>query len=243
MTALQQLLAIKDQTYINGDGDIYKIELLPALNKDEMNAFAAKLPGGHLPEDIRALLEVARGFEFGAFSEVTFTLINHFGFENIFPRSIELAGDGFGNFWILDIDSSGQWDAVFFVCHDPAVVVRHSNGLAQFLEHVAEFATKGEASELDTIHEKTVFDIWSNDHGFIDQATAAASGDAVLRSFAAGLNANYVIADLRNKPNKSGFAWGKYNSQWDKAIRHGDELLWAVEKTQKKGLLSRLFGG
>lgn len=42
---------------------------------------------------------------FGLLEEVTFDGIGQFGFEGFFPNSVQLAGDGFGNFWILSISS------------------------------------------------------------------------------------------------------------------------------------------
>jgi len=36
--------------------------------------------------------------------DITFDGVGQFGIENIFPHAVQLAGDGFGNFWILDVD-------------------------------------------------------------------------------------------------------------------------------------------
>ncbi|RAW01844.1 SMI1/KNR4 family protein [Pseudochryseolinea flava] len=160
----------------------------------------------------------------------------------ILPTSVQLAGDGFGNFWILDVNQNGQWGNVFYVCHDPAVIVKHSDSLTEFIKHVDEFGKKGKQSNLDVIHEVTVMDIWTKNNGFIDKSAALASTDEKLKSFAETLPDNFVIADLRGKPIKSGFAWGKFGPNIEKAKRHDTELIWAVEKIEKKGLLSRLFG-
>jgi len=52
----------------------------------------------------------------------------------------------------------------------------------------------------------------------------------------------------------TGFAWGKFGPNIDKAVRHQTELIWGFEKggkqskpdkadhQNKKGILSRLFG-
>ena len=60
--------------------------------------------------------------------------------------------------------------------------------------------------------------------------------------FALSLPDNFVIADLRNKQIQSGFAWGKFGPNIDKAKRHETELIWGIEKPIKKGFLSKLFG-
>jgi hypothetical protein len=160
-----------------------------------------------------------------------------------FPNSVQLTGDGFGNFWILDIDQKGNWGNVFYVCHDPAVIVKHSESLSEFIKHVHDFGKNGKTSNLDIIHEKSVIEIWQDMDNFITIDNAKQSNDATLREFALSLVENFVIADLRNKPNKGGFAWGKFGKKIENAVRYKSELLWAIERPVKKtGFLSKLFG-
>lgn len=241
-TPTEQLKAILTEKYTSEDGDEYKVELKPGLTDQQIDDLAKRLPTGQIPNEIKELLKFASGFEFFGLEEVTFDGVGQFGFEEFFPTSVQLAGDGFGNFWILDINKNGQWGNVFYVCHDPAVIVKHSDDLTEFIKHVDEFGKKGKQSNLDVIHEVTVMDIWTKHNGFIDKPTALASSDDKLKSFATNLPDSFVIADLRDKPIKSGFAWGKFGPNIDKAIRHDSELIWGVEKVEKKGLLSRLFG-
>jgi len=162
----------------------------------------------------------------------------------VLPKACLLAGRriGYGNFWILDVDNYGNWGHVYYVCYDPAVVVKHSEDLTEFIKHVDEFGRQGSKSHLDIIHEKTVMDIWTTSNGFVDGIQARNSEDATLRQFATQLADNFVVADLRNKPNGAGFAWGKFGPNTDNAIRHETELLWGFEKRVKKGLFSKLFG-
>lgn len=242
MTSTEQLKAILTERYVSEDGDDYIVELKPGLTDQQIDDLAKRLPTGQIPTEIRDLLKFASGFEFFGLEEVTFDGVGQFGFEEFFPTSVQLAGDGFGNFWILDIDNKGQWGNVFYVCHDPAVIVKHSDNLAEFIKHVNEFGKNGKQSNLDIIHETTVTDIWTKDNWFIDKSTALASTDEKLKSFATTLSDNFVIADLRDKPIKSGFAWGKFGPNINKARRHGSELMWGIEKVEKKGLLSKLFG-
>ena len=243
MTVTEQLKSILTEQYVSEDGDEYKVELLPGLTDQEIDNLAKGVPSGQIPNDIRELLKFASGFEFSGLEEITFNGIGQFGFEEIFPNSVQLAGDGFGNFWILDIDQNGNWGNVFFVCHDPAVVVKHSENLSEFIQHVDDFGKNGKTSNLDIIHEKSVMEIWQDDYNFIELDNARQSNDTTLKEFALSLRDNFVIADLRNKPNKSGFAWGKFGPKIENAVRHKSELLWAIEKPVKKGgFLSKLFG-
>jgi len=243
MTVTEQLKSILTEQYVSEDGDEYKVELLPGLTDQEIDNLAKGVPSGQIPNDVKELLKFASGFEFSGLEEVTFNGIGQFGFEEIFPNSVQLAGDGFGNFWILDIDQNGNWGKVFFVCHDPAVVVKHSENLSEFIQHVDDFGKNGKTSNLDIIHEKSVMEIWQDDYNFIELDNARQSNDTTLKEFALSLGNNFVIADLRNKPNKSGFAWGKFGPKIENAVRHKSELLWAIEKPVKKGgFLSKLFG-
>ena len=242
MTALEQLKAILNNRYETEDGDKYQVELKQGLSEEQIDNLAKQLPTGHIPNDIRELLKFASGFEFSGIDEVTFDGVGQFGFENVFPHSLQLVGDGYGNFWILEVDGEGNWGHVYYVCHDPAVVVKHSENLAEFIKHVEEFGEKGSQSHLDTIHEKTVMNIWSSDNGFIEVQQARKSSDTTLKHFAEQLPDNFMVTDLRDKPNGAGFAWGKFGPNIDNAVRHDTELLWGFEKQKKKGLLSKLFG-
>src|SRR6186713_2867440 len=105
MTPKQQLESILSNKYESEDGDLYKIELLDGMTDSEIENLKNRLPDNNLPNEIEELLRFSKGFEFYGLEEVRFDAFGHFGFEEMFPKSIQLAGDGFGNFWILDIDS------------------------------------------------------------------------------------------------------------------------------------------
>jgi hypothetical protein len=224
--------------YKSEDGDLYKVALLDGMTDEEIETFKGHLPGKNLPAEIEDLLRFSKGFEFHGLEEVRFDAFGHFGFEEMFPNSIQLAGDGFGNFWILDIDSKGSWKSVYYVCHDPAVVVKHSENLKQFIVHVDEFGKKGRESNLDLIHEKVVMDIWSEKIGIMEKNEK----DYDFENGAVELPETFLVADLTDKPIKTGFPWGKAGAK-TKIIRPTDEPIWIVEKKVKQGLLSRLFGG
>lgn len=238
MTPKQQLEAILTHNYQSEDGDSYQIELLAGMTQSEIENFESQLPTNTLPNEIKELLSFSKGFEFYGLEEVRFDTFGHFGFEEMFPNSVQLAGDGFGNFWILDIDSKGNWNSVYFVCHDPAVIVKHSENLVEFIKHVDEFGLKGSQSNLDIIHEKTVKDIWDEKVGIMKQNEK----DYSFENGQFELPDMFLVADLTDKPVKTGFPWGKSGPN-AKIIRPTDDPIWIVEKRIKKGFLSRLFGG
>ncbi len=242
MTPVEKLKSILTERYISEDGDEYKVELKEGLTDEQIDELAKRLPTGQVPTEIRELLKFASGFEFYGLGEVTFDGVEQFGFEEFFPHSVQLSSDGFGNFWILDVDKNGNWGSIFYACHDPAVIVKHSDSLTQFIEHVHDFGKNGNKSTLGIIHERTVMNIWSDNNGFIEIKNARQSNDTTLKKFALSLSENFVIADLRNQQNQRGFAWGKFGPNIDKTERHETELIWAIEKPIKKGFLSKLFG-
>jgi hypothetical protein len=196
ITPLEKLKSIQTEQYVSEDGDEYKVELKQGLTDQQINELAQELPTATIPTEIRELLKYSSGFEFYGLDDITFDGVGLFGFEEFFPYSVQLAGDGFGNFWILDIDINGNWGCVFYVCHDPAVIVKHSDNLTQFIEHVDNYGRNGNNSNLDIIHEKVVFDIWSKDNGVIELENARQSNDITLKNFAISLPENFVIADL-----------------------------------------------
>lgn len=238
MTPKQQLESILSNQYESEDGDLYKVELLGGLTNVEIENLKSKLPKNKLPNEIEELLRFSKGFEFYGLEEIRFDAFGYFGFEEMFPNSIQLAGDGFGNFWILDIDSQGNWDSVYYVCHDPAVIVKQSANLAEFIKHVDEFGLKRNQSNLDIIHEKTVMEIWSEKVGIMEKNEK----DYDFENGQFELPEMFLVADLTNQPIKTGFPWGKSGPNI-KIIRPTDEPIWIVEKRVKQGFLSRLFGG
>lgn len=233
MTPIEILKSILTEQYVSEDGDEYKVELKEGLTEQEIDEIAKRLPTEKIPNEIRELLKFSRGFEFYGLDEISFDGVGQFGFVEFFPNSVQLAGDGFGNFWILDVDKNGNWGSVYFVCHDPAVIVKHSDNLVQFIEQIDFHGKNVNESNLDIIyeiHEKIVMDIWEEENGFIELENAKKSDDNSLKNFALSLQDNFVIADLRNKPIKSGFAWGKFGFNIENAKRHETELIWGIEK-------------
>lgn len=238
MTPKQQLESILSNQYESEDGDLYKVELLDGMTDNEIENLKNQLPNNTLPNEVEELLRFSKGFEFYGLEEVRFDAFGHFGFEEMFPNSIQLAGDGFGNFWILDIDSKGRWKSVYYVCHDPAVIVKHSENLSEFIRHVDEFGLKGNQSNLDIIHEKIVMEIWNEKGGIMERNEK----EYDFENGQVELPEMFLVADLTDKPINTGFPWGKSGAN-TKIIRPNDEPIWIVEKRVKQGFLSRLFGG
>lgn len=237
MTPKQQLESILSHQYETEDGEMYKVELLDGMTDSEIENLKSQLPNNTLPNEIEELLRFSKGFEFDGLEDIRFDAFDYFGFEELFPNSIQLAEDGFGNFWILDIDSKGEWNSVYYVCHDPAVVIKHSENLSEFIKHVDEFGQKGGESNLDIIHEKTIWDIWNKNFDDLEENTENHN----FESEKINLPERFFVADLTNQPLRTGFPWGKSGPD-ARIIRPTDQPIWIVEKRVKQGIFSKLFG-
>ena len=165
-----------------------------------------------------------------------------FGHEDVFPNGLPIAADGFGNFWVLDLTPQTTKVApVFFACHDAPVVLYQSPDLASFLSEVFRMCTPPHKSLVDDVHEDRLFDVWRKNPGVIDQPAAAASSDAVLRSFASALPPHFQIVDLRGVSPGMGFSWGRYGPRTE-VRRHGYERIFGYAKPPSRGFFAKLFG-
>lgn len=238
MTPLEQLKLMLDVKYQTYKKEEYSVELMPGLSDKEIDTIAKHLRTRHIPDDIRELLQFSSGFLFYGLDAITFDGTKDFEMTNLIPNPVRVAGDGYGNYWILDVDKDGNWGSVFYVCTDPAVIVKQSENLAEFLQHLHEYGMDMRKSSIDIVHEIVVNDIWNREDGLITRDEAKYSNDEELAAFAAQLPYNYYIGDLRNKPIGSGFAWGKFGPNVRSVIRHREGYLWGIEKKAP-----RTFGG
>lgn len=115
------------------DEDTYTLKFEEGLSADELTDLALRFPGNRLAPELVEILQVTRGWDGYGPDNVYFDAIGQFGFEDVIPHSIEVGGDGAGNFWVIDIDDQGNLGKVFFACHDPAVLVIQSQGINEFL--------------------------------------------------------------------------------------------------------------
>jgi hypothetical protein len=212
------------------------VKVLPGLSKQELAQFQIQL-GASIPPDIEDLLLYTAGFEFSpGFRHNPVGIVDFagcgFGFEEMFPCSVPLLADGIGNFWVVDVDpSSGSWGAIFFACHDPAVVVMQAPELATFLLQVLEPDEGAPKATLDQIRNEAASRIWKDDPWLISLPEARGSPDSVVSNFAKQLPEDFRVADLRGRVVGSGFSWGVRGSN---AIvqRAGGELVFGSGSLQ-----------
>ena len=213
-------------------------ELMPPLTAEEFAELEAELPCA-LPADVRELLAYCSGFRGGRADFVEFASRNgDFGMEDTFPHGAPIAGDGFGNFWLVDLwPSSTVWGPIYYACHDPPVVAYQSADLTEFLREL--LAPDAQATMVDQVHDEVVGRIWWENPGVLEHGDCLTSEDGVLRSFAESLGPTFQFIDLRQGGIGSGFSWGRYGPR-TVVQRCGELPMFAYEK--RKGWLERLLG-
>src|SRR6267378_3758005 len=137
-----------------------RVTLLPGLSEEEIAQFQKGKPG-RLPDHIRALLSYSAGFLLPSVGNVHFTGTGGFEFSNAFPGSLALLADGSGNFWVVDINpSNGEWGTIFFVSHDPPVLVVQAPELGEFLLQILEPSESNPKNALNYVRKEAVPRIW-----------------------------------------------------------------------------------
>lgn len=238
---LQTLL----ETYFPyAEGERFSFDLLPALNAFELRKFSLSLEHA-LPPEISELLAYSRGFDFFAFDRIDFTR-QEFELSGAFHNPIDLTKDAFDNHWVVDIDpDNGNWGKVFYVCHEPAVIILQAHDLAQFLSQIAYLARGEEANWINFIKEDAAKHVWESTDKLIPRDVAIRTKDEELSAFAEELPSDYLIADMRDADWGDGFPWSLTGPEGD-ILRDSSALLFAIsapppEQEKSKGLLGRLF--
>ncbi|WP_299277300.1 SMI1/KNR4 family protein [uncultured Psychroserpens sp.] len=240
MTNLEIINKLKASTFVDEDGEIYQLEFQDGLTDSEIEQLKEQFPNKKIDNQLIEILKQTKGWDGYGPEMVYFDSIGDFGFWELSANSITLGHDGFGNHWILDLNTDGELGKVFFACHDPAVFVVHSQSLNEYLKHLLEFYERPDKCHMTEIHYKTTMTIW-NQNKLCTSKTEFENKYPKFRDFLAKFDGDeWTVADLRTGQNKDGFAWGKLGSN-QFTERHPNELIWVI-KNKKKGFLSRLFG-
>jgi hypothetical protein len=141
----------------------------------------------------------------------------------LMPAGHPVAADGAGNFWLLDLTPDTVETApVFFLGHDPAVLVYVAPDLATFLDRAVAGELPADAAG----------EVWSSRPGAMSYAVAVGDGDQALREFAQTLGSAWTFVDLRQREVGDGVAWGRYGPR-TRLARHGWERIFAYAPYEK----------
>src|SRR5512140_1447191 len=242
MTAWEEIERARSLALIDEDGDPVELGVAPPLSDEEIDELARRV-GTALPAELVELLRRCGGLD-EPLEQLDFSgrTLGGFGLEEVFPRSLPIAQDGFGNYWVLDLTPEATRVApVYFACHDAPVVLFQSPDLAHFVREVIRMCVPPHRSAIDDVHEDRLFDVWRKNPGIVTRAEALSGADAELRAFASTLDDRFTIADLRDPEVGMGFSWWRQGSM---AIirRHGTLPVFACAAPETRSLWSRLTG-
>jgi hypothetical protein len=185
--------------------------------------------GVALPGELSAVLAHTTRVDGGAVGPIDFTGRSlDYEDRDLFPAGLPIAGDGAGNFWVLDVTPQERDAApVFFASHDPPMAVFESRDLGNWLGRVltAVSSTPTDDATLPPL---------------LARADALAADDE-LRAFADSLDDRFMFADLRRAEPRTGFEWGRFGARTE-VRRHGFARLFALAPPERRpGLLRRFF--
>lgn len=167
MTNLEIIEELKQSTFIDEEGEEYKLEFQDGLTEEQIEGLKHQFPNKKVPKEIVQILKVTKGWDGYGPEMVYFDSIGVFGFTELSQNSISLGTDGFGNYWILDIAQNGELGKVFFACHDPAVLVINSQNLNEHLKTLLAFYKNPTDSPLISMDSDVPFNIWKQENNLI----------------------------------------------------------------------------
>ncbi|MFN0242957.1 MAG: SMI1/KNR4 family protein [Planctomycetota bacterium] len=141
MNAIEVFSSAAGLSVVDEDGHTERIQLMPPVTESELATIEREL-GFALPTEARALLRMTSGLAGTALDQFQFVDVGGQALPDLFPHPLSIAHDGYGNFWIVDLwPSSDRFGPVFYVAHDPPVVVYQCEDVASFAQHVLEFSS------------------------------------------------------------------------------------------------------
>lgn len=241
MKAAEVIKDAEQVIFVNKKGKQSRLQLSPGLTEQEIAALETRL-SCPLPEEIQDLLSHCRGFE--GFDNVieAVDFAGDFFFEapDLLPHGLPITRDSCGNHWVVDLIPDALEDtAIFYVCHDPPVVVFQADSIADFLQEVFRRGNAPWTSEIDYVYDTCSMQIWKDNPAVLSRQECLA-GDPELRAFAETLDGSYLFIDLRNGTIGQGFSWGRYGADTIHT-RFGEKRLFAYQM-KKLTWLQKIFG-
>lgn len=240
MTLKEQVQQITATTYFDAENHPYHIKLDYALLPKEIYEIRQKCPQKMQFEELAELLNYSGGFllQRGFLSEIRFDDMGIFWFKELLQFCLKITGDGAGNYWVQEIKQNGNWGAVYFVSHDPGVIIKQADSLSDFLSQIEEYAQKGDNSFLVEVYNNKAMEIYKGKGGLLVYKEVVNSSDVVLREFVASFDEKWVFGDLRNAKKGEGFC---LEASYRETIRCEEELIWALKKPTYQSPWARLM--
>ena len=237
MNLTEQLKLMANTSYKDYEGEPFQILLKSGLSDIEIVKLKSNSPSKTLSKELEEILRFTRGFKIkkGFIDEIQFDNFGDFWFEELIASNLTITHDLTGNFWIQEINQKGEWGKIYYVCHDPPVIIKQANSLCEFLNQLHEYLLIGEESFFSKVYDQISFNVYSGKGKLLDHNEALSSKDEKISQFASNYNSDWYIADLRNAKNGEGF---RLESNYNETFRLEDELIWALKKY--KSIWSRI---
>lgn len=238
MTAVEQIELARKSAPVDWAGEKNRLSFHRGLTQQEIASIEQRV-GLVLPQELRALLASCSGID-TFLDGIDFTGAKLcFEQKEVFPNGLPIAGDGCGNFWVIDITPETTATApIFFACHDAPVILYQCADIASFLSAVLSVPTP---PTFTAVYEDRLFNVWRSNPGVLTRSQALNSPDTSLRAFASELPEPFQFIDLRHVEPGMGFSWGRYGPRTE-IRRFGYERLFAYAKPTKRGFFGNLFG-
>lgn len=182
---------------LQSDGRPVVLHLLPPSDAIAASDFSKRYPRGIGP-DFAEVTGLCAGFGIDSL-EVSFTDYRFQGFDGLLNDWLELYQDGYGNTVAMEIMPSGLAGPVWFVSHDPPVMVLVAHGLAEFVDLVIDAyrATKKHRENAFVSLHDLAMKVWQEPPRNRGASECIDSPDRELREFARTLSPTSVILDTR----------------------------------------------
>jgi cell wall assembly regulator SMI1 len=161
MDPLEAIRHARAAKLVGKNGADVELDLEPAMPPAEIERLEVEL-GVPLSQELRALLGHTAGISGGPLPIIDFTGTSlSFGDPDALPWGLLIAGDGFGNFWVVDLTPEESNTApVFFACHDAPVILYQSPTIGDFLHEAFRMLEPPHVSAVDDVHEDRLFNVW-----------------------------------------------------------------------------------
>ena len=240
MELINLIERLTKEELIDDDNEELELQLLPPVTEDEVHSLKNALPCP-IPKELDELLETTKGMKNTPVGEMTFAPFKEAGLDSIFPSAHIIAEDACGNQWIVDFTSESRTiGPIYYLCHDPAVVVYQCSNLKEFLQSIIIYGTELSGPIADNV-EAEVYEIWRDKPKSFTSKQCIDSDDLELRQFAKSLEGLWYIHDLRQAETGDGFAWGAFGPE-TKLKRHKELAIFAYEVAENNmGFFTRLL--
>ena len=241
LSAREVLLGAAGRTLVDVDGEREVVALQPPASPARVAEIEREL-GFALPRELRDLLALTAGLELLESVDLASAGPCPWPGEQLFGSVLTLAGDGAGNYWVLELRPDREaLGPVFFVCHDAPVLIYQSPDLATFLADYLRFSAAPHDGPIGEVVHGGVQRVWLQ-RDDVPRAALLGSPDPVLRGFAERLADGWFVRDLRRARPGDGMSLGRFGPRTPLA-RAGAELVFAYGSRTRLARLKTWIAG